>query len=73
MMIKVKVKLSCNKLWRLRGGIKHWDFIVTLKFGTIWTAELSAQLVSHTLPEENVLVLISVKRLRGLRDYRMQT
>jgi hypothetical protein len=33
-MCKVKVKLSRNKLWRLRRGMECWASILTLIFGT---------------------------------------
>ena len=54
-VIKVKVKLSRDKSWRLRRGMRGWTSILTLKFGTTRTAELSALRGSHTLPPRKFL------------------
>jgi hypothetical protein len=32
--IMVKIKVSSNKSWRLRGGMECWASILTLRFGT---------------------------------------
>ena len=37
-----EVKLSCNKSWRLRGGMECWAPVLALTFDTTRTAELSA-------------------------------
>jgi hypothetical protein len=57
-VLQKKVKLSCDKSSRLRGGKKSWAFIVTVIFGTTRTTELPALLVGHLYPEGDSLVLI---------------
>lgn len=54
-------------------GMECWASTFTLTFGTTTTAEFSALRAGRTLPQENSVVLISVKRPSGLRVYWMRT
>ena len=44
----VKVKLSHNKPWRLRGRLESWASNLILTFATTRTVELSALRTGHT-------------------------
>jgi hypothetical protein len=48
--LKLKVKLSSNKSWRLRRGMECCASILTLTFGTNRTTKLSALGAGRTLP-----------------------
>jgi hypothetical protein len=64
-------KKKSKALWGGGGGSEWPASILTLTFGTTMTAELSAVRASHTLPQGNAMVLVSVQRLSV--DYRMRT
>jgi hypothetical protein len=57
-IIKVKVKLSRNKSWRLRMGMEYWASVLILTFGTVRAAELSAVLAGLIYPQGTSLELI---------------
>jgi hypothetical protein len=70
---KVKVKLSDNKSWRLRGGMQCWTSTLTLIFGTTRTTELSALCTGRTLPPETLLGVHFRYMLSGPQGYSKRT
>jgi len=57
--MKVKVKVSLRSHEGSEGGKECWASVLTLTFGTIRTAELSALRADHTLPLRKYISLYS--------------
>jgi len=66
---KSYIKLSCNKSWRLRGGMECWASILTWTFGTI----LSLLHTDCTSPPREFLATHFCKWLSEPYGYWMQT
>ena len=53
--LKVKVRLSHSKSWRLRWGMEFWASVITLTFGVARAVLLSAVRADRTLPPRKFL------------------
>jgi hypothetical protein len=60
--------MSC----RLKGGMGYWAPMLTLTFGTTWTAELSALGSGFALPHRKLLGTHFCQRLSGFQGYWMR-
>jgi hypothetical protein len=70
---EMKIKLSSNKLWRLREGMECRASILTLTFGIPRMAVLSAVCAGYLLHQGKFLGTHFWQRLSGPRAYWMQT